>query len=54
MRLHHDPKPWKPKRPDPNCVCGKPLAMVIRPGEHVHPCPVHPDNAVYGPAEVYC
>lgn len=54
MRLHDDPKRLVPKRPDPRCVCGKPLMMVIPSGEHAHPCPVHPDYAVYGGPEVYC
>lgn len=52
MRLHDDPRP-KPKRPDPRCMCGKPLWIVIPPGEHIHPCPVHPSYAVYGGPEVY-
>ena len=49
MTLHHDPKPkgWG-KKQDPKCKCGGPLWIVIRPGEHIHPCPVHPDYAVYG------
>jgi len=42
-------EPWRPKRPDPRCRCGKPLMIVIRPGEHIHPCTVHPERVVYGP-----
>lgn len=43
MRFHEGQGP-----PDPRCTCGKPIGIVIRPGTHVHPCPVHPEKAVYG------
>ncbi len=47
MRYHDDPHP--PRAPkDPGCTCGEPIGIVIRPGEHIHPCPVHPDKAMYG------
>lgn len=36
--------------PPPGCMCGKPLWIVIPPGGHIHPCPVHPDRVVYGPS----
>ena len=52
MRFHEDPQP-KPKRPDPRCVCGKAFFMVIRPGEHAHLCPVHPERATYGSGPIY-
>lgn len=42
-REHHEP----PGR-DPRCECGKPLHISLRPGEHIHPCPVHPDYVVRG------
>ena len=45
---HVDPKPIR-RRPDPKCTCGKPIMIVILPGEHIHPCPVHPEHAIYGP-----
>jgi hypothetical protein len=62
IRCHYDPKdngtikPWghRPTLPNPNCMCGKPLLIVIPPGEHIHPCPVHPDYAVYGGSATYC
>jgi hypothetical protein len=38
-----------PRRPDPNCNCGKPMGIYIPPGEHVHPCPVHPERVMRGP-----
>ena len=38
-----------PRPPPPGCMCGKPLWIVIEPGGHIHPCPVHPDYVVYGP-----
>lgn len=58
-RWHNDDpctprKNWTPPLPErrnPRCMCGRPLLMVIRPGAHVHPCPVHPNYAVYGPNE---
>ncbi len=38
----------RPAPPPPGCVCGKPIWIVIPPGGHIHPCPVHPEYAVYG------
>ena len=45
-----DSTPWfsPPPQPDPNCMCGKPLMIVIPAGQHIHPCPVHPSFIVYG------
>ncbi len=36
------------KTPDPNCMCGKPFWMYIPPGQHVHPCLVHPEYVLHG------
>ena len=47
IRYHETPKDER-KRRDPRCTCGKPLLLYIPPGEHAHPCPVHPERAVYG------
>jgi len=33
---------------DPNCKCGDPLWICLKPGQHIHPCPVHPDYVIYG------
>lgn len=41
-------KPWRPPERDPRCVCGKPMMLCVRPGEHVHPCPVHPEYVIVG------
>lgn len=46
MRMHNDSQP-KPQR-NSDCVCGKPMSISIPAGEHIHPCPVHTDVAVYG------
>ena len=45
---HHDPPKLPIRRPQPGCMCGKPLMIVIQPGEHIHPCPIHPEYTVYG------
>ena len=45
---HHDPPKSLPRRPEPGCMCGKPLMIVIQPGEHIHPCSVHPNHTIYG------
>jgi len=47
----HDDEKWG--RPGPHCTCGKPLGIYVRPGQHIHPCPVHPGVAIYGTA-IYC
>lgn len=38
---------------DPNCMCGKPMMIYIPPGQHIHPCPVHPDRIMRGP-DIIC
>ncbi len=38
----------QPTRKDPNCICGEPLWICLKPGQHIHPCPVHPDYVIYG------
>ena len=38
----------QPTRKDPNCKCGEPLWICLKPGQHIHPCPVHPDYVIYG------
>ena len=35
-------------QPNPGCRCFSPLSIVLLPGQHVHPCPVHPKMAIYG------
>ncbi len=50
---HHIPNSIKKDLPNPNCKCGKPMRIVIQPGQHIHPCPVHPDKAVYGLNIIY-
>ena len=45
--MHEDSIKWPPK-PDPKCTCGKPIGIVIPRGEHIHPCSIHPDVALYG------
>lgn len=47
MRQHKDEKHPKELKPI-GCTCGKPIGIVIRPGEHIHPCPVHPDVVMRG------
>lgn len=44
---------WREHGRDPNCTCGEPLLLYIPPGEHAHPCPVHPDHAVRGPSPMW-
>ena len=44
---HVDEQLWKDQY-NPACQCNKPLMIVIPPGRHIHPCPVHPDVAIYG------
>ncbi len=39
----------EPTIPDLNCQCGKALMIYIPPGDHLHPCPIHPDYIVRGP-----
>lgn len=41
-----------PYFPDQNCQCGKPMMIYLRPGEHFHPCPVHPDYVIKGGPDV--
>ena len=48
MIRYHDSGTSAPSYPPPGCTCHKPLGLVIRPGTHVHICPVHPGVAVYG------
>lgn len=55
-QAHHNPqKNLQPllKPRDPGCVCHQPLYISLRPGEHFHPCKVHPERAVYGSGPVY-
>ena len=46
--IENCPHDHKPLRRDSNCMCGKPLMLYIPPGEHVHPCPVHPEVVLHG------
>jgi hypothetical protein len=39
-------QPWD--KPDPKCKCGKGIHIYLRPGQHYHPCPVHPDFVIVG------
>jgi hypothetical protein len=35
-------------KPDPKCMCHKPIMICLKPGQHCHPCPVHPDYVIVG------
>ena len=48
MRIHNADQGELRMRPAPGCTCGKPLMIVIKAGEHIHPCPVHTDQVIYG------
>ena len=49
MRMHNaDQGESQRMRPAPGCTCDKPLMIVIKAGEHIHPCPVHTDQVIYG------
>ena len=49
IRSHVEPKsPWGRPLPNPGCRCRAPLGIVILPGKHIHPCPVHPEYVIYG------
>lgn len=50
---HPQPQMSWPERPQYGCTCGKPMLLYIPAGSHAHPCPVHPEFAVYG-QEVTC
>lgn len=44
----HNPKEWPIVEPDPRCKCKGPFWIVVPPGKHIHPCPIHPNFALYG------
>ena len=46
MRLHKDEQHPKPVRL-PGCTCGKPIGIVIPPGQHIHPCPIHTEKIMH-------
>ena len=46
------PKEKWPEKPN-GCKCGEPLMLYIPPGEHAHPCPVHPERVIYG-SDIRC
>jgi hypothetical protein len=35
---------------NPDCMCGKPIWIALQPGQHIHPCPVHPGYTIWGPS----
>ena len=41
--------PW-PMKINPDCMCGKPIWIALQPGQHIHPCPVHPGYTIWGPS----
>ena len=47
------PEESVPDPRDPRCTCGKPIWIALRPGEHIHPCPVHPERIMRGPNTHY-
>jgi len=47
MYCHKEEKLY-PKRKPIGCTCGKPIGIFIPPGQHIHPCPVHPDKVLRG------
>lgn len=53
LRSHVRPPEHPPRAPDPRCRCGKPLLIDLRPGQHIHPCPVHPERFIVGPRPTF-
>lgn len=53
IRFHEIEKPNISLRSNPKCTCGKPIGIVLKPGQHIHPCPVHPDKFITGPNIIY-
>jgi len=41
------------KLPNSNCKCNVPLLVYIPPGQHIHPCTIHPEFAVYSNNVIY-
>ena len=48
IRFHVEKPDTKPYKPIPGCMCNGTLGLVIQPGAHIHPCPVHPNKVIYG------
>lgn len=34
--------------PDPRCKCNDGFMIALRPGQHFHPCPIHPESVIVG------
>ena len=54
-KAHNIPKIPK-HRPNivPGCRCNSPLSIVLREGQHIHPCQVHTDFVIYGKNRIIC
>lgn len=52
--IFHPHPSWRPQRPHPDCVCGKPLLLYVPPGETAYPCHVHPERGITGGGAIFC
>ena len=48
MQMYNVDRGESQMKPAPGRSCGKPLGILIKAGKHIHPCPVHPNQVIYG------